>query len=203
YALHYVYLSAGVYEKLFGEYPEFNLLFYETYDSSEIARDTFAKEVLNYEAASEVQSNAEAKKNVEDMLDSLNVVVYVLIICAGLLAFVVLYNLNNININERRRELATLRVLGFYNREVAAYVYRESIMLTGIGIVVGIFLGIVLHRYVILTAEIDMLMFGRNINKISFLYSAILTAVFSALINWIMYFKLKKIDMVESLKSIE
>ena len=203
YAMHYVYLSSGVYEELFGEYPEFNLLFYETYDNSEIARDTFAEEVLNYDAASEVQSNAEAKKNVEDMLDSLNVVVYVLIICAGLLAFVVLYNLNNININERRRELATLRVLGFYNREVAAYVYRESIMLTGIGIVVGIFLGILLHRYVILTAEIDMLMFGRNINKISFLYSAILTAVFSALINWIMYFKLKKIDMVESLKSIE
>jgi putative ABC transport system permease protein len=137
------------------------------------------------------------------MLGSLDIVVYVLIISAGLLAFVVLYNLNNININERQRELATLRVLGFYNGEVGAYVYRESIMLTVIGIVVGAFLGIALHHYVVITAEIDLLMFGRTIRAKSYVLSGALTALFSALVNWVMYFRLKKIDMVEALKSIE
>ena len=203
YAMHYVYLTTGLYEQLFGEQPEFNLFYYKVKDDSEASRDAFTEAVLDFEAASEVQSNATAKKSIEDMLGSMNIVVYVLIISAGLLAFVVLYNLNNININERRRELATLRVLGFYNHEVGTYVYRESVMLTAIGIVVGAILGMVLHRYVILTAEVDMLMFGRNINAISFVYSAVLTAMFSTLINWIMYYKLKKIDMVESLKSIE
>lgn len=203
YSMHYLYLPEKLYEKLFGEKPEYNLLYYRAENDSEAAQDAFAEEILDLEGAAEVQFTSQTRETVENMLDSLNIVVYVLIISAGLLAFVVLYNLNNININERRRELATLRVLGFHNREVGTYVYRESVMLTVIGIVVGIFMGIALHRYVILTAEIDMLMFGRNINWKSFIYSAVLTAMFSAMINWIMYFKLKKIDMVESLKSIE
>lgn len=203
YSMHYIYMAPKLYEALFGEMPEYNFLYYRADDDSEAAEEAFAEEVLGYEAASEVQFNSQTRETVEDMLDSLNIVVCVLIISAGLLAFVVLYNLNNININERRRELATLRVLGFFNPEVGAYVYRESVMLTVIGTAVGIFLGIALHRYVILTAEIDMLMFGRRINWLSYLYSAVLTMLFSALINWIMYFKLKKIDMVESLKSIE
>lgn len=167
-------------------------MYYRAENDSEAAQDAFAEEILDLEGAAEVQFTSQTRETVENMLDSLNIVVYVLIISAGLLAFVVLYNLNNININERRRELATLRVLGFHNREVGTYVYRESVMLTVIGIVVGIFMGIALHRYVILTAEIDMLMFGRNINWKSFIYSAVLTAMFSAMINWIMYFKLKK-----------
>lgn len=203
YAMHYVYMTAGAYEKLFSEELECNLIYYKAVDTSDEAEDAFAQGILNYKGAAEVQFNNQTKGTIEDMLDSLNIVVYVLIISAGLLAFVVLYNLNNININERRRELATLRVLGFYNGEVGVYVYRESVMLTAIGIVVGMAMGVVLHRYVILTAEVDMLMFGRNINWKSFIYSGILTALFSAMINWIMYFKLKKIDMVESLKSIE
>ncbi len=203
YAMHYVYMTPKLYEKLYGEAPEYNLLYFRALDNSQEARDAFSEAVLAYEAASEVQSNTETRGTIEDMLDTLDLVVWVLIICAGLLAFVVLYNLNNININERRRELATLRVLGFHNTEVAAYVYRESVMLTVIGIILGIFMGIALHRYVILTVEVDMLMFGRNINLLSFVYSSLITCMFSALINWVMYFKLKKIDMVESLKSIE
>ena len=127
----------------------------------------------------------------------------VLIISAGALAFVVLYNLNNININERRRELATIKVLGFYHSEMAAYVYRENIVLTILGAVCGIFMGMLLHHNVIITVEVDMLMFGRNINLSSYIYSFLLTILFSIFVNFVMYFKLKKINMVESLKSVE
>ena len=139
----------------------------------------------------------------DEMLESLDIVIVVLIISAGLLAFVVLYNLNNININERKRELATIKVLGFYDNEVSAYVYRENILLTLIGTVVGVILGSILHRFVITTVEIDTVMFARTIKGISFLYSALLTCGFSVFVNCVMYFKLKKINMVESLKSVE
>ena len=126
-----------------------------------------------------------------------------LVISAGGLAFVVLYNLNNINIDERRRELATLKVLGFYDKEVSEYIYRENVLITGIGIIIGIGFGILLHRFVITTAEIDIVMFGRNIMAKSFLYSIIITIVFALIIDLIMHFNLKKIDMATSLKSIE
>ena len=145
----------------------------------------------------------ELQRTVQDMLKSLDMVIWVLIISAGLLAFVVLYNLNNINITERRRELATLKVLGFYDGEVAAYVYRENIYLTVIGIWVGVVLGMILHRYVILTCEIDLMMFGRTIRPMSYVYSMLITALFSLFVNGVMFFRLRKIDMVESLKSVE
>ena len=120
-----------------------------------------------------------------------------------LLAFVVLYNLNNIAIIERRRELATLKVLGFHDGEVAMYVYRENIWLTGIGILLGMVIGVILHQFVIRTCEVDMIMFGQEIGALSYLYSAVLTGVFAVIVNFFMYFSLKKIDMVESLKSVE
>ena len=137
------------------------------------------------------------------MLGSLDIVIFVLIVSAGMLAFVVLYNLNNININERKRELATIKVLGFYDGEVSAYVYRENILLTIIGTGVGVLFGILLHRYIIVTVEIDLCMFGRNIDWPSYLYSILFTFGFSFIVNVFMHFKLKKIDMVESLKSVE
>lgn len=115
----------------------------------------------------------------------------------------VVYNLNNINITERRRELATIRLLGFYDMELAAYVYRENVLLTAIGIVVGIFMGNLLHRFVIKTVEVDLIMFGRVVHPISYVYCAALTVLFALLVNVFMYFKLRKIDMVESLKSVE
>ena len=126
-----------------------------------------------------------------------------MIISAGMLAFVVLYNLNNINITERKRELATLKVLGFYDKEVSSYVYRENILLTIIGSVVGMVLGNLLHRYIILTVEVEEAMFGRQIHWQSYLYSFLFTVAFSLFVNWVMFYKLKKIDMVESLKSVE
>ena len=136
-------------------------------------------------------------------MHSLDLVIWVLIISAGFLAFVVLYNLNTINITERRRELATLKVLGFYDGEVAGYVYRENVLLTVIGTAAGILIGIWLHRFVITSAEIDMLMFGQNIAPLSFLWSALLTFAFSVMVNGIMFFALRRIDMIESLKSVE
>ncbi len=143
------------------------------------------------------------EKQLDDMLGSLNLVIVVLIVSAGMLAFVVLYNLNTINITERQRELATLKVLGFYDREVAEYVYRENILLTLIGALVGVGLGKVLHLFIIETVEVDAAMFGRIINLPSYIYSLAFTVAFSLIVNGVMFFKLRKIDMVESLKSIE
>ena len=126
-----------------------------------------------------------------------------MILAAGLLAFVVLYNLNNINITERRRELATLKVLGFYDGELAAYVYRENVLLTLFGIVLGLVLGFFLHLFVMYTIATEMVMFGAEMHVLSYVFSVLLTAVFAVLVNFIMYFRLKKVDMVESLKSVE
>jgi putative ABC transport system permease protein len=140
---------------------------------------------------------------VDRMLSTLGSVIVVLIVSAGMLAFVVLYNLNNINITERQRELATLKVLGFFDMEVSQYVLRENILLTIAGILAGTGIGILLHRYIIMTIEVDAVMFGRNIRPVSFLYCAALTCIFSVIVNISMHNKLKKIDMVESLKSVE
>ena len=120
-----------------------------------------------------------------------------------MLAFVVLHNLNNINITERQRELATLKVLGFFDIEVSQYVLRENIILTIVGILFGSLFGIFLHHYIIVTVEVDAVMFGRNIGAMSFLYCTVITCIFSVAVNGFMHMKLKKIDMVESLKSVE
>jgi putative ABC transport system permease protein len=142
-------------------------------------------------------------EDLDDMISVLDSVIIVLIVAAGMLAFVVLYNLNNININERKRELATLKVLGFYNSEVAAYVYRENILLTIMGSGLGVVLGKLLHGFIIKTVEVDQTMFGLTITIKSYLLAIGFTMLFSLIVNGVMYFKLKKIDMVESLKSVE
>ena len=125
------------------------------------------------------------------------------IVSAGLLAFLILYNLTNMNVSERYREIASLKVLGFYDGEVLTYVYRENFILTGIGIVLGCFLGILLHTFLIATTEVNAVMFGRVIETASYIWSICLTAGFALLVNFVMYFKLKKIDMVEALKTVE
>ena len=184
--------------------PEFNqiyLQFAENTDSNE--EKALAESILGNEMVNSVSLVTELQATVDDMMNALNLVVWVLIIAAGLLVFVVLFNLNNINISERRRELASLKVLGFYDPEVAMYVYRENIFLTLFGIIAGVFMGTWLHRYTILTLEVDMIMFGRNISMASYLYSSLFTVFFSILVNLGMYYKLKQIDMVESLKSVE
>ncbi len=203
YLMHYIYITPNLYQKLFHKEVQYNELFIKLADRGEDIEQQVMNQLLKYPAASGVSYTKYFKTMLSNVLVSLNIVVIVLIVAAGALAFVVLYNLNNININERRRELATIKVLGFYSNETAAYVYRENIVLTLMGIIFGIFFGILLHQYVITTVEIDMTMFGRNINPSSFVYSTLLTLFFSAFVNFVMFFKLKKINMVESLKSIE
>ena len=141
--------------------------------------------------------------NFNNIVNTLNLVILVFIIAAMSLAFVVLYNLNNINVNERIRELATLKVLGFYNGEVSAYIYRENIFLTIIGIALGLVLGIPLNIAVVGVVDIDQLTFNTTLKPLSFLIAVVMTAVFAIIVNVLMHFKLKKISMVESLKSVE
>ena len=200
---HYVYMTPPCYEKTFGEKPEYSSTVYTMKEDAESDLETLGNAILKYPAALSISYTSSTAGQVERMLGSLGAVIWVLIISAGMLAFVVLYNLNNINITERQRELATLKVLGFYDGEVSQYVFRENILLSFIGILAGAVFGILLHRYVITTVEVDAVMFGRNIKPISFVYSGLITFGFSMFVNMVMHFKLKKIDMVESLKSVE
>ena len=142
-------------------------------------------------------------KSINDMMSLLNYVVIILIISAGLLAFVVLYNLANVNISERIRELATIKVLGFYDKEVYQYVTRETVILTLIGIALGLVGGYFLNYYIMGTCEINMLRFTKTINVMSYVYAALITIAFTLIVNIATYFSLKKIDMIESLKSVE
>ena len=203
YMEHYLYLSPELYEEIYGKPVEENNIYFKMKDLDEEKLGAIGENILEKRAALNVSYTYNMEERLDEMLESLDIVIVVLIISAGLLAFVVLYNLNNINITERKRELATIKVLGFYDNEVSAYVYRENILLTLIGTIAGVLLGSLLHRYVIATVEIDSVMFTRIIENISFVYSALLTFGFSVFVNVVMYFKLKKIDMVESLKSVE
>lgn len=203
YMQHYLYMTPTLYEKLYGEEPAYNAVYFIMSEEYEDDAESVGEEILTGEGALSISYTADVEAQLDDMLGALNIVIVVLVISAGMLAFVVLYNLNNINITERKRELATLKVLGFYPKEVAEYVYRENSILTVIGALVGMVIGKLLHRFIIVTVEIPSAMFGRNINWDSFVYGFLITIAFALFVNGVMYFRLKKIDMVESLKSVE
>ena len=199
----YIFMTPKYYSGVYGKMPLYNMIICKMNNPSEENESKLGAECLDKDsiaAVSFISSNVSSFKNT---ISSMDTVILVLIICAGLLAVVVLYNLTNINIAERIREIATIKVLGFYNSETCAFVYRENIVLTICGIAVGLGLGIILHRFVILTIEVNGVMFDRNIALWSYFVSIGLTAVFAAMVNFVMYFKIKKIDMVESLKSVE
>ena len=200
---HYIYMTPAVYEQTFGEKPIYEDVIFSVRDEYLDQEETIGKEILSQPAALSISYTASLAAQVDRMLSTLGIVIVVLIVSAGMLAFVVLYNLNNINITERQRELATLKVLGFYDNEVSQYVLRENILLTIAGIIFGSGFGVLLHRYIIVTVEVDAVMFGRNIRPVSFFYCAVITCIFSLIVNLFMHRKLKKIDMVESLKSVE
>lgn len=203
YMSHYLYMTPLVYEQTFKEKPDYENIVFTVKAEDKDSLEKVGTEILTCPAALSISYTSSLSAQVDRMLSTLDVVILVLIVSAGMLAFVVLYNLNNINITERQRELATLKVLGFYDGEVSQYVLRENVILTALGIVFGAIFGILLHRYVITTVEVDAVMFGRNIKPMSFVYGGILTSVFSAVVNAVMHFKLKTINMVESLKSVE
>ena len=200
---HYIYMTPKVYEEAFHKKPDFENIIFTVKDEAKENMEQVGNEILEFPAALSISYTSSLADQLDRMLSTLETVIVVLIVSAGMLAFVVLYNLNNINITERQRELATLKVLGFYDQEVSQYVFRENVLLTIIGVIAGAAFGILLHRYVITTVEVDAVMFGRNIKPLSFLYSALFTCGFSVFVNMVMHFKLKKIDMVESLKSVE
>lgn len=203
YVMHYVYMTPSLYEEIYEKNVEYNIVLFKIDGEGEAIETVVGQDLLKQEGVINVSYMKNMKERLEDILGALDIIIVVLIISAGMLAFVVLYNLNNININERKRELASIKVLGFYDLEVAAYVYRENIYLTIIGIGAGLVLGKILHNFVIQTVEIDNCMFGRSINFPSYIYALLFTLGFSVIVNAAMYFKLKKIDMVESLKSVE
>ncbi|WP_160317121.1 ABC transporter permease [Oxobacter pfennigii] len=203
FVFHYIYMTPELYNSLFEDEIEFNQVKAVIADGSKEFENTLSTDLIKDSEVSSITLSSNTMATLSDIVESLDFIIIVLIASAGALAFVVLYNLTNINITERLREIATIKVLGFYDNEVSAYVYRENAILTVIGIFAGLVLGIFLHKFIILTAEIESLMFGREIKIPSYIYSAILTAVFAALVNTVMYFKLKKITMVESLKSVD
>ena len=179
YIQHYVYMTDAYYETVFGTEPRQNLVLAD-YPVEDPAAEDLERELVGLDGVTSL-----------------------IIVCAAALAFVVLYNLTNINITERMRELATLKVLGFYDGELSAYIYRENVILTVFGVAMGMVMGKLLHQWLILTVEIDMLMFGRQLSLSSYAYAVVLTVLFSLLVNLAAHRKLKKLDMVESLKTVE
>ena len=202
YIFHYVYMSEELYTNMYGDCST-NVLLVKNVDMNEEEEQKLAREVISENEISSITLTSSTMTSMDETMSSLNYVVWVLIISAGLLAFVVLYNLANVNISERIRELATIKVLGFYDNEVYSYVNRETIILGIIGIILGLGAGFFLNTFIIKTCETNMLRFAVNINFMSYIYSILITVVFMAIVNIATYFALKKIDMIESLKSVE
>ena len=199
----YIYMGSSAYEEAYGSLPLINSIIASTSLKDSHQQDAAAERILANDSVSGISFISQTRGSFENLLSSINYIVAVIITAAGALAVIVLYNLTNININERRKELATLKVLGFHDREVAAYIYREIVLLTLIGTAAGLVLGVLLHLFVIANAESTDLMFGRNIKAISFLLSAAFTILFSVLVDFIMYNKLKDIEMVDSMKAVD
>jgi putative ABC transport system permease protein len=203
YVSHYIYMDKELYSELFRETPEYNSVYTILKNPESGEKNELAREVLEKKSVTSVWFTSSMIESFANVVDGLNFVVFVLIFSAGALALVVLLNLTSINISERIRELATIEVLGFYDNEMSAYVYRENAVLTAIGAIAGIGLGIAMHLYIILTAETEITMFGRQIKPMSFIYSVLLTVFFSVFVNLLTARRLKRINMVEALKSIE
>lgn len=203
YVSNYVYMSAATYADAFGQEPEWNNILSRLSDDSQQARAAISTELLAMDEVASLTFTEDMMTQVLNMLNSINAVVVMIVVCAAVLALVVLYNLTNINVAERVKEIATIKVLGFYDREVSAYVMRETVALTIIGALFGLAGGIALHRFVIYTVEVDAVMFGRTIDPSSFVYSLALTMLFSLIVNLLMGCKLKHISMVESMKAPE
>lgn len=198
YLFHYIYLPKEEYKG-----TTYNTILLKTKNMTEKQEKYFANELKEIRGVSNITFTSATRHVFDDTMDSFAYVSLILIISAGALAFVVLYNLSSINISERRRELATIKVLGFYDKEVYQYINRENTILTVIGILLGLGVGNILTMYIIKTCELDMLMFDPTIAPLSYLYAILITAAFAILVNIILYFSLKKIDMIESLKSVE
>ena len=203
YIFNYIYITPDTYVELFGEPPGYDTVLINLKEEYLDEVDTAMAALTAAKPVAAVMDIPTLRAQFDDMFESLNAVVWLIIAAAALLAFVVLYNLTNINITERTREIATLKVLGFYNGEVASYIYRENLLLTLIGIAAGLVLGVFLHDFVIVTAEVDEVMFRRVIEPLSYVFSVVFTLLCAGVVNLVMLGRLRGVDMVESLKSNE
>ena len=198
---NYVYLNCDTYEKQLGEMPEFKNVYLNFPEKTDVHMAAAA--FMKMDDVTSATVSEDVKERFDSMMASLDSVVILIIACAAVLAFIVLYNLTNINITERIREIATIKVLGFYKKETSSYVFRENIVLTGIGGIIGLGLGVLLHRFVMSQVKIDMVSFAVQIKPISYVYSLLFTFLFAMIINSVMSVKLEKINMAESLKSVD
>jgi putative ABC transport system permease protein len=198
---NYVFISPETYEEQLGGTPEYASIYFNLKSGLD-AHEELAK-IMAMDGAASVTINQDSRQRVSQMMNSLNYIILVVILAAAALAFIVLYNLTNINITERIREIATIKVLGFFKNETASYVFRENRVLTAIGIIVGLGLGVLLHSFVMSQIKVDMVSFDVYISPLSYIYSIILTFVFNFGVNIIMSRKLENINMAESLKSVD
>ncbi|MBU3190025.1 ABC transporter permease [Clostridium bowmanii] len=203
YVQHYIYMSSDYYKKITGANLKFNGLYGDLKSTTESSENSTTKLLTVIKDVGSVSYKNNSHFDFNKTTKSINSVVLVLIVSAGVLAFVVIYNLTNININDRKRELSTIKLLGFYNNELALYIYRENIILTVIGSLTGIIVGILLNSFVINSSETKVMMFMRHIDPIYFLYSVLITISFSIIVNLAMYREFGNIDMIESLKNAE
>ena len=203
YVSNYVYMTKDFYNANVKTFNVNMILLKAIPNTTDDELNKISEELLNIDGVASVSIISSLMSSITDMLGTLNYVVLILVIASALLDFVVLYNLANINIGERQREIATLKVLGFYDKEVDNYINKENLIFTIVGILLGLVFGYFLTDGVVASVEIDKLKFIRQVAPISYLYSAVITAIFSVIVNKVIHFVLKKIDMIESLKSVE
>lgn len=213
YTFNYVYLSEDLYQYLFQKAVEYNyaigtvdptiLADSTSKNNSSTKKASLATELMTYDSINAVAYVSDTIDTLNEVIGVLSVIIVIFVVAAGLLAFIVLYNLSNINISERQRELATIKVLGFHDKEVSAYIYRENVILSLMGIIFGLISGIFVHRLVLTYCSVDTVMFVQELSWYSYVIAALLTAIFAIAVNAIMHKKMKTIDMVESLKAIE
>jgi putative ABC transport system permease protein len=203
YAMHFIYMTDALYEEIRGEKPETNAVLTIMSENGYEAQDELANTLMELDGVLALTFSKTAMENFNDTVENLNYVVILIIVCAAALAFVVLYNLTSINITERIREIATIKVLGFYDKEVSSYVFRENIILSILGAGTGLLLGKWLHSFVMSVIQTDDVMFARFIPLWAYVSAFAMTIFFAFAVNWLMYFRLKKVSMVESLKSVE
>jgi putative ABC transport system permease protein len=203
YVGHYVYMTPAYYAGITGARLKYTTIVGKTQDMSEARREEISESLLENKGVVALSFNAKVRDFYTDLLDALNIVVFVLIACGALLSFVVLTCLTGVNIDERKREIATLKVLGFYDGEAASYIFRENMVNTVVGSAAGMGLGVLLHQYIIRTVELDMIVFGKVVSPMSFAYATALTFLFTFAVNLAMSGDIRNIDMIESLKSVE
>jgi hypothetical protein len=202
YIYNYVYISPETWKLDNGSDPVYKSIYIHASEGAQENRE-LSEKLLACDVVSAVAVNADMLSQINKMMGSLDAVVLLVILCAGALAFIVIYNLTNINITERIREIATIKVLGFRPKETASYVFRENVVLTALGTIVGLGAGICLHRFVIANIDVDMVTFQPRVLPFSFVKSILLTFVFMVIVDVVMYLKLERINMAESLKSVE